>query len=610
MDHPVTLLLGACPRIVVPVARSLAREGVPVVAGSLLPGTPPIRSRTLREFRRLTPPALSAGRFRTELLQLIRDHAVDTLIPTGDEVLTALALEESLWREHLHVCSPPWSIAQRVLDKRITLDAAERCGIPAPRSHSIECREDINRIAPDFPLPAIIKPADKARDNRLRLRRLDERGDLERFLHAHARPEEPWLLQEHVAGHGLGIEVLMHNGEPIVSFQHRRLKEYPVTGGVAARCVAETVDPVLEQQAVDLLTALEWEGVAMVEYRRDPASGRTVLMEVNGRYWGSVALPLQCGVALPWYEWQIAHGIDPEPAAYRPGRRMRWLAGDLQRLPEAAGAAAAGNIPLRQAAHDALTFFTDFLAPRTRDALWQARDARPALDDLGGAIRMVNAQVLRKTGKLLLPQGGQQALERILALGARGAWHYRRLRRNGPPPPPTAERLQQVRSVLFLCHGNIASSAAAAAWLRSKLCEAGKARPEVHSAGVAALDGNKADPDAVSAASRLGIGLDEHRAQRVTAELVDQADAIFVMDYMNLVRLLRDFPRAQGKTWLLGSLHPDYTRKPGHSAEIRDPYGRGAEAAEACLDELIPCLQALLQKMRPEEQPAAEPAQH
>ncbi|MFW6380244.1 MAG: ATP-grasp domain-containing protein [Halorhodospira sp.] len=597
MPQTSTLILGACPRIVVPIARCLRRHGLSVVAGSLLPSTPAIPSRALREFRQLTPPSLSEDAFREELGRLIADHGVDTLIPTGDEVLTALAGDEAHWRQRVHLCSPPWAVARQVLDKAQTLRLAERCGVAYPRSLVLHRPEDIERLPEDFPFPAILKPADKGRSNQLRLRYFDDRTALERFVAEHARADEPWLIQEHVGGYGLGIEVLMHGGEPLTVFQHNRLKEYPVSGGVAARCSAHPVNPELLAQATQLLRALSWQGVAMVEYRHDPHSGRTVLMEVNGRYWGSVALPLQCGVELPWYEWQLAHGQQPQPASYRTGRRMRWLAGDLQRLPEAAGAAIAGEIPIRQVAHDTLTFFTDFLAPRTRDALWRFNDPRPALDDLNGALRQVGTQVLRKFGKLALPQRGYQGLEHIITLGPRGAWQYRRLRRSGPPNPPEAQRLRDARSILFICHGNIARSAMSAAWLRSALQKQDAEHVAVESAGVAALDGKSADPDAVAAAPQFGISLEHHRARRVTADHVAAADAIFVMDYLNWVRLMRQFPEARGKTWLLSSLDPDARRLAERGGEIRDPYGQGKGAAEACFSQIVPCLETLLRHL-------------
>ncbi len=276
---------------------------------------------------------------------------------------------------------------------------------------------------------------------------------------------------------------------------------------------------------------------------------------------------------------------------------MRWLAGDLQRLPEAAGAAVAGEIPVRQAAHDTLTFVTDFLAPRTRDALWRFSDPRPALDDLNGALRQVGTQVLRKFGKLALPQRGYQGLEHIIALGPRGAWQYRRLRRSGPPSPPEKQRLRDARRILFVCHGNIARSAMSAAWLRSALQEQGVDDVTVASAGVSALDGKAADPDAAEAAPQFGISLEGHRARRVTADHIAAADAIFVMDHLNRVRLMRQFPEARGKTWMLGSLEPDAGRLAEHGGVIRDPYGQGRREAEACFAQIVPCLQELLRHL-------------
>ena len=97
--------------------------------------------------------------------------------------------------------------------------------------------------------------------------------------------------------------------------------------------ISEPLDPVLAEQAVALLRKLNWEGVAMVEFKRDRAEQRSVLMEVNGRYWGSLPLAIGAGIDFPLYEWQIAHGQQPViPASYPAGLRFRWLGGDIRRL--------------------------------------------------------------------------------------------------------------------------------------------------------------------------------------------------------------------------------------------------------------------------------------
>ena len=53
----------------------------------------------------------------------------------------------------------------------------------------------------------------------------------------------PMLLQEYCAGAGVGVEMLMHEGNCLGVFQHRRLKELPYTGGVSVTAIAEQPDP-------------------------------------------------------------------------------------------------------------------------------------------------------------------------------------------------------------------------------------------------------------------------------------------------------------------------------------------------------------------------------
>ena len=125
----------------------------------------------------------------------------------------------------------------------------------------------------------------------------------------------------------------MANRHPIALFQHRRLKEFPRSGGVSVVAIAEPVDSLLADHAMRLLKALEWEGVAMVEFRVDRPTQRVALMEVNGRYWGSLQLSILAGVDFPWYQWQVAHAQSSDvPVCYRTGVTARWTHGALQRL--------------------------------------------------------------------------------------------------------------------------------------------------------------------------------------------------------------------------------------------------------------------------------------
>jgi predicted ATP-grasp superfamily ATP-dependent carboligase len=71
----------------------------------------------------------------------------------------------------------------------------------------------------------------------------------------------------------------------------------------------------------------------MVEYKRDAATGVPYLMEVNGRFWGSLQLAIDSGVDFPALLIECALGEREVPAPeYRVGVRSRWWWGQVDHL--------------------------------------------------------------------------------------------------------------------------------------------------------------------------------------------------------------------------------------------------------------------------------------
>ena len=71
----------------------------------------------------------------------------------------------------------------------------------------------------------------------------------------------------------------------------------------------------------------------MVEFKQDEGTGRFYLMEVNGRFWGSLQLAIDAGVDFPKLLVAAATGGLPAPALdYRIGVRSRWWWGDVDHL--------------------------------------------------------------------------------------------------------------------------------------------------------------------------------------------------------------------------------------------------------------------------------------
>jgi biotin carboxylase len=131
------------------------------------------------------------------------------------------------------------------------------------------------------------------------------------------------LVQGHVPGAGVGAFFLRRGGQVLAEFMHRRLHEVPYDGGVSSLRESTRL-PDLRDDALAKLGRLDWDGVAMMEYRWDPARGRFAFLELNGRFWGSLHLALYAGVDFPRLLLDSFHGHPTESVTeYRTGVRCR-----------------------------------------------------------------------------------------------------------------------------------------------------------------------------------------------------------------------------------------------------------------------------------------------
>jgi protein-tyrosine-phosphatase/predicted ATP-grasp superfamily ATP-dependent carboligase len=593
-DSKPVLVLGEEPRVAITIARSLHRRGIPVDVAAISPSEPALASRAIRRFVRLPSYRHEPDLFNAALLDLIEAGGHDMLIPSSDGALAALAALHTPLSALLHVGCPPPHIVNRVLDKDITLETAARIGVPTPETYRMTGGSELDERGGSWRFPIVAKPRNKTKSGTFKMRRFETLEELREACILDRSFGDQCLFQQYCPGEGVGIETLMHHGEPLVLFQHRRIRELPSTGGVSVVAVSEPVDVPLAEHAVRLLRALEWEGVAMVEFRQHPMNGTAALMEVNGRYWGSLSLSCLAGLDFPWYEWQLAHQHRPEvPSTYWAGMRMRWTSGSLRRLH--ALWADGNNRSVETSGMKELRGFVTDLLPPTRDALWSIRDPAPALVEMARTVKTLAVGEIKKLLKSVLPEQLVSMRGMSRRLGPRAGRVYlkcsvrRALRLKDDRVPPSA---LEGRNVLFICHGNIIRSPMAAALLRRSLVATGHRSFTIESAGLHASPLNGPDHRALQVAAELGVSLQQHKAQPLTREMVQRADVIFVMDYLNEADLLARYPEAEEKLFLLGAC----SMGASDDAEIVDPYHGDVEDIRRCYDRLRKRIDDLAQR--------------
>jgi predicted ATP-grasp superfamily ATP-dependent carboligase len=209
------------------------------------------------------------------------------------------------------------------------------------------------------------------------------------------------LIQEYCAGYGLGQFVLMKDGVAHTTFQHRRVHEWPPEGGFSSLCESVALDEHAElmKKSVALLRELEWEGIAMVEYRHDPATGESALMEINGRFWGSLPLAYHAGASFPWLSYCVlGTGAAQPAAAYRSGVRCRFMVPETKRLLRILfqqNKIADKNVSFRRLP-ELSGYLADFVRPQTCYYVYDGRDPKPFYGDIAATLR---AMVQRLAGR-------------------------------------------------------------------------------------------------------------------------------------------------------------------------------------------------------------------
>lgn len=142
-------------------------------------------------------------------------------------------------------------------------------------------------------------------------------------------------------------------------------------------------------------------------------------------------------------------------------------------------------------------------------------------------------------------------------------------------------------SILIVCTGNICRSPMAEGFLRDGLvARFGEQAPTVSSAGTAGLEGQAASAGSVRAAAERGSNIEAHRARRLTAGMLRDADLVLCMAGEHRDQVAALAPAVTGRTFTLKELvrlleASEASDPPGDDREVLADRVAAAEALRA-----------------------------
>ena len=311
--------------------RALGKKGINVTVGESTRLATAVFSRYCHRSLVYPSPLIQPAEFIDALEKELSQHSYRMVLPMEDETTGLISQHHSLLSRHAAIPVVPYKKYCLARRKDAVLRIAEETGIPVPKTWFIDDLSHIDQVKNRLPYPVVIKP--RIGSGAVGITYPENADQLMAYypkIHRHF----PYpLIQERIPreGPGYGVSLLFdENGTVKASFVHKRLREYPVTGGASTLRESVRYDDILDM-AVTLMKKLDWFGIAMVEFKIDPRDGIPKLMEINPRFWGSLHLSIVAGVNFPYLLYRLSRGETFGPVEhYKLGVRCRWmLPGDI-----------------------------------------------------------------------------------------------------------------------------------------------------------------------------------------------------------------------------------------------------------------------------------------
>lgn len=148
--------------------------------------------------------------------------------------------------------------------------------------------------------------------------------------------------------------------------------------------------------------------------------------------------------------------------------------------------------------------------------------------------------------------------------------------------------------IMFVCTGNICRSAMAHHYTQKRVYDLKRENEIViSSCGTNAIPDENSTNNAISVMKKYDVHMENHRATNVFDIDIENYDLIFCMTGQHKKNLLTHFPKLKDRVFTL----KEYVLDDVTNIDIDDPWGYSLEIYDSCANEIVNCVDKLLEKI-------------
>jgi len=304
------------------------------------------------------------------------------LLPASDDCAYFLAKHRHRLEADYRIIGPPWSVMERLIDKRLQYESAQRLGVPIPETYFPASVQEVERLAPSLAnYPYVIKPLVAHQWRRASMSgvskgkkgfQVNTAAQLIEYYRQIATADSNVMIQEVIGGRDDRLFTFLayvnEQSVPVAYCIRKKIRQSPIDFGYCTLTVS-CEDETVERQSIRLLQGIGFQGICGVEWKLDPRTQTYKLIEINARAVNTIGIAAACGVDIPYIAVLDNLGRAPKPiTTWQEGVTWVNIVQDIWAARE-----------LHQAGHLSLRQWWDSIAGPTVDAVFSSGDPRPFL---------------------------------------------------------------------------------------------------------------------------------------------------------------------------------------------------------------------------------------